>query len=152
MKRLVSVALCIVFCCSVACAEYDLSSMSFDELISLREQLNLAIWNSKEWQKVEVPAGTYLIGKDIPAGHWTIIPYYDTLCNIFYFNLLSKYGKDPALGWEGWSFMIADASKYADWEHYPHQCDAELEEGMYIQFTDRVYFVPYTGSPDFGFQ
>ena len=153
MKRtLLFVLLLILLSASVGYSETDLSHMSFDELVSLRDQLNLAIWNSKEWQKVEVPAGTYQIGKDIPSGHWTIIPYYDTLTTIFYFNLLDKYGKNPAIGWEGWSFMIADSSEYSDWDHYSHQCDAVLDDGMYLKISDRVYFTPYSGSPDFGFQ
>ena len=153
MKRLVSVILIfsLALLCSSAICETDLSSMSFDDLVALREQLNLTIWNSKEWQKVDVPAGTYQIGVDIPAGHWTIIPYPDTLSNVYYFDRIDKYGKDPASGWEGWSDLIADSSKYSDWEKYPHQCDAVLEEGMYIKLTGRVYFTPYTGKPDFGF-
>ncbi len=53
---------------------FDLQGLSFNELLALREQINLAIWNSNEWQCVEVPAGNYTIGIDIPAGYWTISP------------------------------------------------------------------------------
>lgn len=50
----------------------DLSAMSFDELLALRQQVNMAIWQSDGWQAVEVPAGMYQVGVDIPAGKWTI--------------------------------------------------------------------------------
>lgn len=152
MKRLFLLFLSLALLCSSALADnVDLSDMSFDDLVSLREQINLAIWSSSEWQQVDVPAGTYQIGVDIPAGHWTIFPYPDVMLNIYYFDKLDKYGVNPAVGWEGWSFTMADASKYSDWEKYPHQCDAVLAEGMYLQLTGRVYFTPYTGKPDFGF-
>ena len=153
MKRLICVLLILLFIPVLSLANLpDISSLDFDELVSLRDQLNMAIWNSKEWQKIEVSPGTWQIGKDIPAGHWTILPFYDTLCNITYFNLIDKYGRDPAVGWEGWQFMIADASKYKDWQKYAHQCDAVLEDGMYLYVSSRVYFTPYAGGPDFGFQ
>lgn len=50
----------------------DISSLSFDELISLRQQIDMAIWASDGWQEVEVPSGVYIVGEDIPAGRWTI--------------------------------------------------------------------------------
>ena len=152
MKRFFVICFCLILIISSCFAEIDLSGMSFDDLVALREQLNLALWNSQSWQKVEVPPGTYEIGKDIPAGHWTIVPYYDSMSNVFYFNLVDKYGKNPAVGWEGWNTIIADASKYSDWEKYAHQCDAVLADGMYLQVTGRVYFTPYVGPVDFGFQ
>lgn len=154
MKKLITVILILALALPVASfADLpDISGLSYDELVQLKDKINLAIWNSQEWQEVDVPEGTYLIGEDIPAGHWTIKPYQNTLCTVFYFNLLDKYGKNPAIGWEGWSRMIADSSKYTDWEKYAKQCDAVFEEGMYVQVTGRVYFTPYTGKPDLGFK
>ena len=35
----------------------DLSGLSYDELVQLRDQINLAIWNSEEWEEVSVPSG-----------------------------------------------------------------------------------------------
>ncbi len=37
--------------------DIDLSHMSFEDLVTLKDQINLAIWNSKEWQEVTVPQG-----------------------------------------------------------------------------------------------
>lgn len=50
----------------------DFSHYSFNELIALQSALNSALWASDGWQKVTVPAGVYVVGEDIPAGHWTI--------------------------------------------------------------------------------
>lgn len=155
MKKLLALIMIIVLAVPAAAAADlpDISGLSYDELVQLKDQINLAIWESQEWQQVEVPEGTYLIGTDIPAGHWTIIPYYkDTLCNVVYFDRVDKYGKNPASGWDGWSMMIAESNKYSDFDKYAHQCDGIFEEGMYLKVTGRVYFTPYAGKPDLGFK
>ena len=73
MKKLVSFFLAALLICSAAAADpVDLSGMSYDELVALRDQINLAIWNSQEWQEVTVPEGIWIVGEDIPAGHWSI--------------------------------------------------------------------------------
>ena len=64
MKKLLTIILILALAVpAAALADLpDISSLSYDELIQLKDQLNLAIWNSQEWQEVEVPAGTYQIG------------------------------------------------------------------------------------------
>ena len=52
--------------------DIDLSKLSYEELVELKDQINLAIWQSKEWEEVEVPQGIWEVGKDIPEGKWTI--------------------------------------------------------------------------------
>ena len=75
---------------SIACAEIDITNVTFDELLKARELITQAIWATDEWQEVEVPAGLYQIGVDIPAGYWTIKTnsYYATM--IKYGNFLNK--------------------------------------------------------------
>ena len=51
---------------------FDLSNLSYEELIELHKQVSLAIMQSDEWKEVTVPAGTYIIGQDIPAGDYTV--------------------------------------------------------------------------------
>ena len=43
MKKIISFVLCLVLCCSVALAEVDLSGMSFDELVALKDKINLVM-------------------------------------------------------------------------------------------------------------
>lgn len=75
MKRTLCIVLALVLVLSIAPAAFadvDLSGMSFDELVALKDQINLALWNSADWQEVTVPQGLYKVGSDIPAGKWTI--------------------------------------------------------------------------------
>ena len=72
MKKLIIVFLSV--CMAISCAyseSIDLSGLSYDELVALKDRIDLAIWNSQEWQEVEVPQGLYVVGKDIPSGTWT---------------------------------------------------------------------------------
>lgn len=73
MKKLFVVLLALALLCASSVAEgIDLSGMSFDELVALRQQVDQAIMQSDGWQEVEVPAGVYTIGEDIPAGRWSV--------------------------------------------------------------------------------
>lgn len=72
MKRVLVLVLALLMVGALASAEVDLSGMTFDELVALRNQVDQAIWASDGWQEVTVPAGNYTIGKDIPAGRWTL--------------------------------------------------------------------------------
>lgn len=65
------VAVCMMISCAAA-ESIDLSGMSFDELNALRDSLNAEIMSRPEWKEVTVPAGTWSIGKDIPAGSYSI--------------------------------------------------------------------------------
>lgn len=74
MRRLFALVLVsILMFCSVATAEsIDLTSLSFEELIALRQEIDLLLFASDEYKNVPVPAGDYVIGEDIPAGVYTL--------------------------------------------------------------------------------
>ena len=73
MKKLIAIVVTIILTCSVAYAsQIDLSVMSYEELLSLQQDIQRAIMQTSEWQEVEAPAGLYLVGVDIPAGKWTV--------------------------------------------------------------------------------
>lgn len=55
-----------------ALADVDLSGLSFEELVALKSQIDLELFARPEWQSVEVPQGLYLVGRDIPAGKWSV--------------------------------------------------------------------------------
>ena len=69
MRRFVALLLFFVLWIAQASA-IDLSGMSLAELVDLKEQVTLAMWETEDWQEVTVPQGLYKIGEDIPAGHW----------------------------------------------------------------------------------
>lgn len=74
MKKLIIVALVLALLLPAAALSDlpDISGLSYDELVQLKDQINLAMWKSQEWQEVTVPVGVWEIGKDIPVGEWDI--------------------------------------------------------------------------------
>ena len=72
--RIISLLFVLLFSIlTVASAEtFDISDLSFAELVALKEKINLAIMQSDEWKEVTVPVGTYTVGTDIPAGDYTV--------------------------------------------------------------------------------
>ena len=75
MKKVAALflAMVILMASAVCYAEVDLKSMTFDDLIALRDQLNAEILSRPEWKEVKVPAGEWVVGKDIPAGSYSIV-------------------------------------------------------------------------------
>ena len=151
MKRLLVLFLSLVLLAGSGAADpIDLSGMSFDELVALRDQLNLAIWNSQEWQEVTVPAGVWKIGEDIPVGYWTIRALPGDYVSVVYCDKLNISGTDPAIGWDGW---IGTLTGYEDGPtaSLPHEVSLNMIEGMYFICRHTVIFTPYAGKPDLGF-
>lgn len=73
MKKFFAMLLACLLIASCACAdEIDLSSLSFDELRELQTEISKELIKRPEWKEVNVPAGFYKIGEDIPAGDWCI--------------------------------------------------------------------------------
>lgn len=133
----------------------DISGLSFDELVQLREQLNLAIWNSAEWQEVRVPAGVYEIGVDIPEGYWTLTPNAGDSVWFVYFDQLDEtkttFSSDCDL-WE--TYMVNSArSLNKEWKDKSalHELSIEMKAGRFITIPCETVFTPFTGKPDLGF-
>ena len=77
MKKKCILILTIVVLLSIflssAVAEINLSSLTYKELLMLRDQLSKELMTRPEWKEVTVPAGDWIVGKDIPAGVYSII-------------------------------------------------------------------------------
>ena len=155
MKRFVCLLFVLIFIPLFAFADPpDISALSYDELVSLRENLNIAIWNCHEWRHVEVPAGVYIVGVDIPAGHWTLNPPSDGSVVVEYFKDPDETGKRPANSLNNYySESLADeSSPYASFV-YVREVDLELKDGFYFTVVNGPYvvFEPYTSKPSFSF-
>lgn len=74
MKKLFVLLLALLLIGTAVAEGIDLSGMSYEDLLELRQQVDAAIWASDGWQEVQVPAGVYVIGEDIPSGRWTVSP------------------------------------------------------------------------------
>lgn len=72
MKKLIAVCMVLGLLLSCAAAETDLSSMSYDDLVQLQKKVVFEIMSRPEWKQVTVPAGTWRVGDDIPAGYYSI--------------------------------------------------------------------------------
>lgn len=157
MKKLLAVALVLCLLAPCAFAEnIDLSGLSFAELAAIRDRCQKEMMKRDEWQKVTVPVGVWEIGKDIPAGHWSITasknsPY--GWGSLTYCDALDATGKneDRRNSTFFWFGQVKAPGAQAAVES--ENIDLDLKEGGYliIEYAPMV-FTPYTGKPDLGFK
>lgn len=125
----------------------DISNLSFSELLSLRSACQRAMWECDDWQSVNVPAGVYKVGDEIPAGKWTIQSASNYSVLIVTGTELNET-ETRVKGASNYYHGIIDMDLENDVN--PHQLDIVLKEGMYISFSDGVVFYPFN-KPDFTF-
>ena len=137
MKKLVSLLLVVTlaFVVTVSCAEsIDLSSLSYDELIALSSKITMEIMSRPDFKTVKVPPGAYMVGKDIPAGKWTITAT-EGACEVYWGKSLDEYGVD-----------VPYSDRIATIDDWGSQSTAswDLVEGTYIVVNrNAVTFTPY---------
>lgn len=153
MNRLVAFILSalITLTLVLSASAVDLSEMTFEELVALRDQLNLAIWNSKEWQEVTVPQGIWKVGEDIPSGKWTVKALPDKTTYIQVGELDSSGQKINIM--KRWVDVII-ASETRE-ETAPAEYTIDVKDGDYIYinpWNGPAVFTPYSGKPDLGFK
>ena len=153
MKKLICIMIALMIPVA-AFAEVDLSGMSYDELVQLKDQVSLAIWESEEWQEVEVPAGVYTVGEDIPAGKWTIKAADGISVTIEWGDLLDDSG--VALSWDGkfmeYEYLRSENNKYYE-KGDKTEITWDIKDGQYILVDDGIaVFMPYAGKPSLGFK
>ena len=150
MKKVFTFILILIVLFSVALAEnIDLSSLSYGELISLINQAQLEIMKSDKWQEVEVPPGTYIVGKDIPAGQWTISVHDSGYVDfeigtaikkngeIDYMSCLDDYKHITLIGKSSFLYTEGNTTSYS----------LELLDNWYVVITTgSIIFNPYKGN------
>ena len=155
MKKLITICMTLALVLALAPAAFadvDLSGMTFDELVALKDQINLAIWSSQEWQEVEVPQGVWRVGEDIPAGKWTL------RCNTDYYTDVDVGQKLNEAG-----TGIAYPTKAAEMVYNPNyhlykdgkitEWTIDLAAGDYVVIDSApAVFTPYAGKPSLGFK
>ena len=72
MKKVCVVVFVLLIISGIAYAEISLSSMSTDELIALKTQIVQELLDRGAMKSATVPAGEYVIGKDLPVGEYSI--------------------------------------------------------------------------------
>lgn len=131
--------------------EIDLSGMSYDELVELKDRINLAIWESQEWEEVVVPQGVWQVGVDIPAGKWTISAEDGACLTVFVGDELKQGGtKVQSKTHES---IYSPNNKFYDEKIHVTEWTIELEDGRYVQImVGNAVFTPYAGKPSLGFK
>lgn len=157
MKKLLVIFLVVALMIPSAIAEnIDLSDLPFDELVALRDRINLAIWQSDEWQEVTVPQGVWKVGEDIPAGHWTV------KCAAGWRKTEVNWGEKlsenrESISWTG-RHSVYNSVYNPDYKYYEvgdgiTEYSFEVVDGDYIVIDDGdAVFMPYTGKPSLGFK
>lgn len=147
MKKIAAFLCLFLLAFSTACAEIDISGLSFDDLLKLRDRCQVAMMESDEWQEVDVPQGVYKIGTDIPAGKWTIRISPDAWSawgDITYCSKLDSSGLEGDR--KGKKYVYQQLSKDSSEYSAPEQIDINLERGYYLVIGHSdVVFTPYAG-------
>lgn len=157
MKKLVALFLAIVLSAGFSLAEgINLSGMSYDELVALKDKINLAMWSSQEWQEVTVPQGVWKVGEDIPAGHWTVAPLGERYVYVYVGTKLKEEKKGIDIfnsDYYVYEYIYSEKSDLFNKNEDKPSCDLELENGMYVVIENgSVFFTPYQGKPSLGFK
>lgn len=133
----------------------DISGLSYDELVQLKDKINLAMWNSQEWQEVTVPVGVWTVGEDIPLGHWSISLSPTASVKwaaIKYCDKLNEAGTDAGNQFDCDIYDYLDVGS-EDNDRYPKTISIDLKPNTYIIISNSsVVFTPYTGKPSLGFK
>lgn len=155
MKKILCSILSAVLLCSLSTPVFsdgiDLSSLSWDELIALKDQINQELTTRDQWQEVEVPQGLWVVGEDIPEGMWTIECTTGAAVVKWGYSLRDGEQRVDVLKSPSDTASIFSAADAQPGARTQYSLDAK--KGMYIEvgFTS-VIFKPYTGKPNLGFK
>lgn len=154
MKEVITILITLALLLTLAvpaCADFDLSGLSFDELVALRDQIDLAIWNSEEWQEVTVPQGVWEVGADIPEGKWTIRALPELQTKVCWGQELRDGG--ASVKWREFCLVYSPESRFYEEGKHQTSWTIELSLGDYLEIgTGSAVFSPYAGKPSLGFK
>lgn len=157
MKKFLSLllVLCLLLPAMAVAESIDLSTLSFDQLVQLRQRISQELTTRPEWKEVTVPQGVWEVGVDIPEGHWVITaaPGCDTFLKIS--SLLDETGTKVKFTID--SLYIAErltskSNRLFDNTKHKDSFDVILKSGWFVLVDDgSVVFTPFTGKPSLGF-
>lgn len=151
IKRIIATVALAACLAAPARAEIDLEGMSLADLVKLRDQITAAMWASDEWQEVTVPVGVYEIGKDIPAGYWTISALDGQSTLVVWGGRLDSTGTDIEFGYQyDYKQVLSPTDKYYEVGD-PESVSWNLTGGYLKVVGSAAVFTPFTGH-DLGFK
>ena len=151
MKRLLALVLVLVALTGTVYADtVDLSGMTFNQLLMLRIEIQLALLTNEELEMAIIPQGVWEVGKDIPAGHWSIEADAPVVM-VEVCTALDAIGKSVDV--YNTDFYYGEILKDKDSEQFNKKTDVsiidlELKDGFYVIIKGgRVIFKSYMGEP-----
>lgn len=129
--------------------DIDLSSLSFEQLLSIRDQVNAEMLTRPEWTEVSVPAGVYEVGVDIPEGMWTITAEEHAWISVFVGNEVDETRSYITSEHYVWETLTGKLSEFAN-ETTNDTFTINLPKGYFISIDGPVVFTKYT-KPALGF-
>lgn len=130
MKRFFALLFVLVCVTCAAAAETDLSSMSYDELLALQKAVVFELMSRPEWKEVEVPAGSWTVGVDIPEGAYSLTNYSK---NSVHFSVWRKEFEDYSNDGLIYNELLRLGTSYGK---------IELKKGWVINFGSPIVFAP----------
>ena len=146
MKKLIIIILAMTLVMPVAVhADNNLSDMSIADLDHLLKSVQEEILTKSEWTEVELPVGFYVVGEDIPEGHWTRTTQDWALAE--YFSKTDETGKNAdILNGAYYSVALGAPGNMMESVYNTRETDIELKAGFYFTVSfNPVVFKPYTG-------
>lgn len=133
---------------------FDFSGLSLAELAELQSRITLAMFETDEWQEVEVPQGVYKIGEDIPAGKWTIRAIDGGSAYVYWGDVLSASGLSLSFSgdiYEYGNLYSKTSPSYRSTDRT--EITFDMQDGQYFIVDMGVaVFTPYAGAPKLNFK
>lgn len=148
MKKLIALLLILAMVPAAALADLDWSRFNDAELEYIRKSICAEILARSEQKSVTVQPGFYVIGEDIPAGHWTIKYGAEDSCSvIIYFTKANETGRAPdLLGGDFYQVNIGGPKNILPDLYNQSETDLELKSGYFLSIDyGPVVFEPFTG-------
>lgn len=108
----------------------DPATATLEELIAARTAIERAIMSRDDYKEVTVPAGTYAVGDQIPAGEYTV-------ASKAVLALVTVYGEGGKEAFDLDGMYTLSGSEDIG--------RLVLEDGQTIEITGSVVFTPYAG-------
>ena len=112
----------------------DISNLTTDELLELNHQIQSRLFSQKLVDGVDVPAGEYIVGEDIPSGNYRLVVMFPKSGGTFKVYPLSKDDYATVDSFLGEFWGVTEIGKVA------------LEDGNIVTISgNTLRFLPYTG-------
>ena len=148
MKKLITIILILALLLpAAAMAENPLAEYSLEQLHLMRQYICQEILSRSEWSEVTVKPGYYVVGEDIPAGHWTVTYSQGEVGILEYFKEADETGIKPADDlYDCKAFLVGDPNHSLASIYNVTEFDITLDDGYHVNISmGPVVFKPFAG-------